>query len=129
MWLHAVELAEQTDRLQRRFVRYLGPGADCVSWEPPVDIFETDDGFSLVFALPGVDAADIEVRLDHAALVVTAERRPGLTSRDIMIRRLEIPHGRFIRKIALNGAPLKVDATRYLNGCLEVRLVRLAGGK
>ena len=47
--------------------------------------------------------------------------------RDAVIRRLEIPHGRFVREIALSGPPLRVADTRYLNGCLEVRLVWAEG--
>jgi HSP20 family protein len=127
MWLHALELADQAERLQRRFPRYLGPGTDAVSWEPPVDIHETSEGFVLFFALPGVAPEDIEVRLERAALTVTAKRRLEITDRDAVIRRLEIPHGRFVRQIALAGSALQIAETRYLNGCLEVRLVRAEG--
>ena len=127
MWLQALELSEQAERLQRRFVRYLGPGTDAVSWEPPVDIHETPDGFILLFALPGVSPEDIEVRLDRASLTVSALRRVGVAERDAVIRRLEIPHGRFVRQIALSGSALQVADSRYHNGCLEVRLVRTEG--
>jgi HSP20 family molecular chaperone IbpA len=127
MWLQALELSEQAERLQRRFVRYLGPGADAVSWEPPVDIHETPDGFILLFALPGVSPEDIEVRLDRASLTVSALRRVGVAERDAVIRRLEIPHGRFVRQIALSESALQVADSRYHNGCLEVRLVHTEG--
>jgi HSP20 family molecular chaperone IbpA len=127
MWLQALELSEQAERLQRRFVRYLGPGTDAVSWEPPVDIHETPDGFILLFALPGVAPEDIEVRLELAALTVSARRRVGVAEPDAVIRRLEIPHGRFVRQIALSGPGLHVAESRYHNGCLEVRLARADG--
>ncbi|HKD54631.1 MAG TPA: Hsp20/alpha crystallin family protein [Steroidobacteraceae bacterium] len=124
MWLQALELSERAEGLQRRFVRYLGPGTDAVSWEPPVDIYETAEGFILQFALPGVSPDDIEIRLERAALTVSARRRVGVAQPDTLIRRLEIPHGRFVRQIALSGPPLQVADSRYHNGCLEVRLVR-----
>jgi HSP20 family protein len=127
MWLHAMEVADEAERLHRRFLRYLGPGADAVSWEPPVDVHETADGFALVFALPGVAPEDIEVRLEPSALTVSALRRVNCTGPDAVIRRLEIPHGRFVRQIALSGAELRVKESRYVNGCLEVRLVRTQG--
>lgn len=127
MWLQALELSEQAERLQRRFVRYLGPGTDAVSWEPPVDIHETPDGFILLFALPGVTPEDIEIRLERTALTVSARRRVGVVEPNALIRRLEIPHGRFVRQIALSGPALQVAESRYHNGCLEVRLLHAEG--
>jgi HSP20 family protein len=129
MWLQALELTDEAERLQRRFVRYLGPGADGVSWEPPVDVYEGPDGFILLFALPGVAPEDIEIHLERTALTVSARRRVGATDRDALIRRLEIPHGRFVRQIALSGTALRVAASRCENGCLEVRLVRAEGAR
>src|SRR5215831_12694083 len=65
MWLRALELADEAERLHRRFLEYIGPGTDTVRWEPPVDIHETEDGLILLFALPGVALEDIEVRLER----------------------------------------------------------------
>jgi HSP20 family molecular chaperone IbpA len=127
MWLQALELSEQAERLQRRFVRYLGPGTDAVSWEPPVDIHETPEGFILLFALPGVAPEEIEVRLERTALTVSARRRVGVVEPNALIRRLEIPHGRFVRQITLSGPAVRVAESRYHNGCLEVRLVHTEG--
>ena len=62
MWLRALELADEAERLHRRFLRYIGPGTDAVRWEPPVDIHETADGLILLFALPGVAPEDIEAK-------------------------------------------------------------------
>ncbi len=128
MWLQALELAEQAERLQRSFLRYLGPAADAVSWEPPVDIHETDQGLIVLFALPGVAPQDIEIRLENAALVVSAMRRVSGAPRGALIRRLEIPHGRFVRRIALTGSALRIAETLYRHGCLEVRLVPAGSG-
>jgi HSP20 family molecular chaperone IbpA len=124
MWLRALELADEAERLHRRFLRYIGPGTDAVRWEPPVDIHETADGLILLFALPGVAPEDIEVRLERTALTVSALRRVRLADRGALIRRLEIPHGHFVREIALSGPVLRIADSTYENGCLEVRLVR-----
>jgi len=126
MWLQALELAEKAEGLQRRFLRYLGTEAEAVSWEPPVDIQETEEGLILVFALPGVVPDDIEVRLDRAGLTVSAVRPLRSAHRNAVILRLEIPHGRFVRQVALSGAPLQIAESQYVNGCLEVRLIRAA---
>ena len=74
------------------------------------------------FALPGVDPERIEVRLEPNALTVSATRAARLGNPDSIVRRLEIPHGRFVRRIALAGARLRLGESRYVNGCLEVRL-------
>jgi len=124
MWLRALELADEAERLHRRFLEYIGPGADAVRWEPPVDIHETEDGVILLFALPGVTAEDIEVRLERTVLTVSALRRVKPPDAAAVIRRLEIPHGRFVREITLSGPALTIAASHYLNGCLEVRLMR-----
>jgi HSP20 family molecular chaperone IbpA len=125
MWVQACEVIDRAERLQRQFLRYVGPGHDAAVWEPPVDIQETDDGLILLFALPGVEPEEIDLRLTPTTLTVSAMRPVRVAKRDTIIRRLEIPHGRFVRQIALNGSPLKIAETRYVNGCLEVRLVRI----
>ena len=124
MWLRALELADEAERLHRRFLDYIGPGTDAVRWEPPADIHEAEDGLILFFALPGVAPEDIEVGLERTTLTVSALRRLKLPESGAVIRRLEIPHGRFVREIALSGAALRIADSRYINGCLEVRLVR-----
>ncbi len=124
MWVEAREVLDRTERLQRQFLRYLGPGTDGALWEPPVDIVETSDGLVVLFALPGVAAEQIEVRLEPTALAVSAIRQLKFGRPSTVIRRLEIPHGRFFRRIPLSGLPLAIAATRYEHGCLEVRLTR-----
>lgn len=126
MWVEACEVLDRAERLQRQFLRYLGPGADAAVWEPPVDIQETADGLILLFALPGVAPDAISLRLETTELIVSAMRPLKLAHPDAVIRRLEIPHGRFFRRIPLGGVPLKLTASRYENGCLEVRLTREA---
>src|SRR3569833_294250 len=130
MWAQACELLDQADRMQRGFVRYVGPSADAAVradggvWEPPVEMQETPAGLEVVFALPGVSPEHIDVRLEPNALTVSAIRPARLGSPDSVVRRMEIPHGRFYRRIALAGNRFRLGDTRYQNGSLEVRLVR-----
>jgi len=126
MWAQACEVLERAERLQRQFVRYIGPSADVAVWEPPVDVQESADELAFSFALPGVEPDQIVVSLDEQALTVSAVRHVRLAHRRAVIRRMEIPHGRFVRRIPLNGAPMRFVESRYANGCLEVRLARAA---
>jgi HSP20 family protein len=121
MWIQACEALDHAEKLQRQFLRYAGPGVDAAVWEPPVDIHETNDGLSLLFALPGVPPEQIDVTLEPSALTVSARRPLALSNHDSVIRRLEIPHGRFVRRIPL-PARMRVTGTAHQNGCLEVRL-------
>jgi HSP20 family molecular chaperone IbpA len=124
MWVEACAVLDRAERLQRQFLRYVGPGVDAAVWEPPVDIQETDDGLILLFALPGVAPEEISLTLEPMELILSARRPLKLAHADAVIRRLEIPHGRFFRRIPLRGVPLKLAASRYENGCLEVRLTK-----
>ena len=126
MWVEACEVLDRAERLQRQFLRYVGPGADAAVWEPPVDIQESANGLILLFALPGVVPEEISLTLQPTELIVSAMRPLKLSSPDAVIRRLEIPHGRFFRRIPLAGVPLELAGSRYENGCLEVRLTRAA---
>jgi HSP20 family protein len=125
MWVEACEVLDRAERLQRQFLRYLGPaGPDAAVWEPPVDIQETADGLILLFTLPGVAPEEISLRLEPTELTVSARRPLKLAHPEAVIRRLEIPHGRFLRRIPLTGVPLTLASSRYEHGCLEVRLTR-----
>jgi len=128
MWLRALALAEEAERLQRGLVRYLGPAEQAVSWEPPVDIYECAEDVVLLIALPGVAPEDIEIHLENAALTVSARRLVSCPPDGSLIRRLEIPHGRFLRRITLPG-PTRIAESRYRNGCLEIRLVPAVKGE
>lgn len=123
MWTQACELLDRADRMQRQFVRYVGPGEDAAVWEPPVDIQEGAEGLHFVFALPGVDPEKIRITLTHEALTVSAVRPARLGKAGSIVRRMEIPHGRFVRRIALAAARLQLGESSYVNGCLEVRLL------
>lgn len=124
MWVEALAVLDRAERLQRQFLRYVGPGVDAPMWEPPVDVLESAEGVVLLFALPGVAPEDIDVKLELTALTVNAVRRLKLGHPGALVRRLEIPHGRFVRRVPLTGVPLTVSATRYERGCLEVYLKR-----
>ena len=98
MWARAVELLEQSDRLHRQFFHLGRSTARGPSWEPPVDLFESDRDLTIIVALPGVSPAQVEVVVDGGVLYVIGER-PLPVAAGAVIRRLEIPYGRFERRI------------------------------
>lgn len=124
MWAEACELLEQADRLQRRFFQ-LGGAASRPAWEPPVDVYETDEALWILVALPGVAPDQVKIVVADGTLIVTGERPLPIEARTGVIHRVEIPHGRFERRIRLPAGRFELDDHALVNGCLTLSLRKL----
>ena len=118
MWGDALDLMDRAERLQRQFFQpKTKPAGGKPVWQPPVDIYETEGEVVIWIALPGVAAENLQVGFDGHVLSVVAER--ALPSRNqAAIRRLEIPYGRFERRIEWVGNGLNLLRQELINGCL-----------
>ncbi len=125
MWAEACELLEQAERLQRQFFRPAGEALR-PAWEPPVDIFETEEDLWIAVALPGVVPEDVRIVIQDRTLLVTGQRPLPLESRGSMIHRVEIPHGRFERRIVLPVGRFELRRRDLSNGCLTLSLRKLS---
>src|SRR5579875_2098947 len=114
MWIEASELLDRAERLQRRFFQ-LGAETPQPCWEPPCDVIETDDGLFIEIALPGVDPAGLEASFVPGGLVIAGERRPHAAMRRAVVRRLELPPGRY-----------ELVQRELSEGCLKLSLRKLA---
>ena len=119
MWAEACEAMQRAERLRRQFF-HRGPAAP--QWEAPCDIFETGEALIILVALPGVDVEKIEVTLAAGILVVRGERQLPAELRHARIHRMELPHGRFERRIELPPARFELSGRHLANGCLMLRL-------
>jgi HSP20 family molecular chaperone IbpA len=126
MWAEACAMIERAERLRRQFFLPAGPGARGPSWEPPIDVFETDGELWIVVALPGVDPARLDVSVEDGMLIVAGERTLPAEARRASILRLEVPLGRFERRIELPAGRYQVGRRDLANGCLTLSLRRLA---
>jgi HSP20 family molecular chaperone IbpA len=79
----------------------------------------------VVAALPGVEPQDLEVSIEGGLLVIAGVRRLPTMTRGTIIHRLEIPHGRFERRIRTPGAKLQVERSELVTGCLYISLTKL----
>jgi HSP20 family molecular chaperone IbpA len=122
MWEQALDLWERADRLHRQFFQLTSTQARRPNWEPPVDIYETERELSIIVALPGVAPDQLEVVIDAATLLVLGERPMPVTSRDAVIHRLEIPYGRFERRIELPPGSYRIGQRMLVDGCLTLIL-------
>jgi HSP20 family protein len=123
VWAEALELLRGAEKLQRQ-VSQLG-AAEAPCWEPSVDLYETGDGLTLCVALPGVGADELEVFLESGTVVVRGERAFPVAYQRAIIYRLEIPYGRFERRIELPAGQYHLVDRRLENGCLTLALRRL----
>ena len=124
MWAEALELLQDAERLQRQFFQIgVLHGAPC--WEPPVDLYENGNELWLLVALPGVTPQQLEVALAPSLIIVRGERSLPGNSRRAAIHRLEIPYGRFERRVALPPGQFELIDRRLEHGCLVLELRRL----
>ncbi len=125
MWAEACELLDRAERLHRQFFVPQRPDGRRPIWEPPVDLLETEGELWICVALPGVAKEHLEVLVEDGVLVVTGERpRPG-RKQETRIHRLEIPYGRFERRIELPPGRFDVVQRDLIDGCLTLGLRRL----
>ena len=123
VWTEAVELLRGAEKLERRFFQLGAAEAPC--WEPSVDLYEAGDQLTLCVALPGVAADELEVSLESGTVVVRGERAFPVAYQGAIIYRLEIPYGRFERRIALPAGQYELVDRRLEQGCLTLDLRRL----
>lgn len=123
MWGEALSLLEQAERLQNAFAR---PAAAPQSWEPPIDVVESSETLFIHVALPGVSADAIVVGLEPAAVTVSAVRAFPVTARGARLHRIEIPYGRFFRRIALPVHRLEPAGRSFIDGCLTLAFRKIA---
>ena len=121
MWTQACDMMERADRLHRQFFR-LGQVGRMPAWEPPADVYETDRELVIRVAVPDVDPADFEISVGDGGLLIAGRRRLPADAARGAIRHLEIPYGRFERRIPLPPGRYRVAENRYHNGCFELRL-------
>lgn len=124
MLAEAVELLHAADRLQRQFFQ-IGTPAELPRWEPPIDMYVNERELGLLIALPGVAPGRFEVTLEQQTISVRGERSFGADIGASAILRMEIPYGRFERRIALPAGGFRVHEMLLENGCLKITLERL----
>jgi len=123
MLAQAIELLQGANQLHRQFFQ-LGSAGDVPRWEPPVDMYGDAQALCLLIALPGVAPERLEVSLEQRVLTVYGERSLADDFAVGTILQLEIPYGRFERRVLLPHADYGVADMVLRNGCLRLTLER-----
>lgn len=109
---------------QREVGRLLAPGTWSVPrGVPPVNLYETDDGYVLIAPLPGLDPGQVELSITGETLTLRGERRRPEGVAEESYRRQERVLGRWSRSITL---PDRVESDRiaatFVHGLLTVTI-------
>lgn len=124
MWSEACDQLARAERLHRQFFQPRHSGA----WEPPVDIIETEREVLIFVALPGVSLDKAEAVIDGADLVIAGTRVLPPELRTAAIHRLELPQGRFERRVRLPTGRYRDVRRSAADGCLVITLRKAEAG-
>lgn len=124
MLSEAVETLARAERMHRQFFQLQPSGlATEPTWEPPIDVLETESEILVFVALPGVDPDNVTAAIDNGVLIVSGRRVLPRELRDAVIHRLELPQGRFERRLQLPAGRYAVRQFAQ-NGCLVFSLTK-----
>ncbi len=112
----------RAERLHRDFFRPAGMQARLPAWEPPVDILETEHEVLALVALPGVDPDNAQAAIEDGDLVIAGTRVLPVELHTATIHRLELPQGRFYRRVRLPAGRYSGVRRRVVAGCLVISL-------
>ncbi|MGB7035373.1 MAG: Hsp20 family protein [Xanthobacteraceae bacterium] len=122
MWSEACEMLARAERLHRELFRPAPSQARMPAWEPPVDILETETEVLALVALPGVDADSAQAVIEDGDLVIAGTRVLPEQLRIAVIHRLELPQGRFYRRLRLPAGRYSDVRRSAVAGCLVISL-------
>jgi len=120
-------MLDRAERLQHQFFVQVSP-----AWEPPVDVLEAGNAILVHVALPGVQPESITLAFDAGGFTVSAARAfPLREGEHAHIHRVEIPYGRFERRIDLPlddpYSPLELAGKSLADGVLTLMFQRKEG--
>ena len=121
MWSEAFEMLARAERMHRQFFQPSGSPAS-VAWEPPIDVLETERAVLVLIALPGVDFSEVKALIAQGELLVSGHRTYPAEMRTAIIHRLELPQGRFERRIRLPAGRYSAIHRSEFNGSLLITL-------
>lgn len=129
MWSQALEMLERAERMHRQFAEPTAQADRRIVWEPPADVLETEREVLVFTALPGVAPDKAEAGIDNCCLVISGVRTLPAELRTAVIHRLELPQGRFERRIPLPPGQYDLARRAWIDGCLVVSLRKTGGAK
>jgi HSP20 family molecular chaperone IbpA len=128
IWQRANALLRQAERIQRNFVQvamtsqYRASQGRSSSWEPPINVVDTDNALWVIAAIPGVQRDRVKVLVHDNHLTISGERPLPACCTEGELKIWEIPLGRFERQLGPFGYSLVVEQILLEDGLLIVEL-------
>jgi HSP20 family molecular chaperone IbpA len=124
MWAEALQMLARAERLHRTVFNAPRASQSGIGWEPPADVLETETMVLILVALPGVDPNQIRLGLQGGVLTISGERVLPQELRTATIHRMELPQGRFERRVPIPPGRYEKPRTGLSNGCVVIQLVK-----
>ena len=125
MWSEACEMLARAERMHRELFRPAVTPVRQPTWEPPADILETETEVLAIVALPGVDLEQAQAAIEDSDLVISGTRVLPEQLRTATIHRLELPQGRFYRRLRLPAGRYSGVRRAVAAGCLVITLQKV----
>jgi HSP20 family protein len=132
-WRVVRELMAVGERLREVVERALLPSSPVAvarptTFEPPIDVWESDSEVIVEAELPGSRSADIKLHLEGNSLMLSGKLPESSEPRGAYLR-IERPRGRFHRVVALPVDVAGSPTAALRGGVLQVRLPKAAGSR
>jgi HSP20 family molecular chaperone IbpA len=124
MWSEALSMLARAERMHQQVFLPMVTRHQA-AWEPPVDVLETEKEVLVLAALPGVDVAQVEAAIESGVLVIAGKRVLPPELQSAVIHRLELPQGRFERRVPLPPGHYDGVHRAEAHGCLVISLSKL----
>ena len=122
MWSEAFEMLARAEQLHREIFRPTGSVLQRPAWEPPMDVLETERAVLMLVALPGVNPSSVEISIEGDEMTISGCREFPPEMQTAAIHRLELPQGRFERRVRLPAGRYSAVHRAASNGCLVITL-------
>ena len=126
MWGEALDMLARAERLQRQLFEPAAAQTRRPSWEPPVDVLETEAEVVIIAALPGVNENALSLAIEQSCLVISGQRTLPSELRTAVIHPPRAAQGYFERRVALPAGRYDQIRHRAQDGCLVVSLRKIA---
>ena len=123
------ELRKLRDDVESAFGK-VGHAAGFARATPPINVFQSDEGFTVTAEVPGVEGSNLTVEAEGDVLMLSGERKAPEGVKDEAYHRRERHTGAFTREIRLPaGLDTEKVAAQLADGILTVHLPKAEAAK